>query len=145
MSELDILNSKILFLCTGNSCRSQIAEGLAKHYIKSSFIKSAGTHPDPINPIAIEVMSEINIDISNCKSKSISQQEIKNMDIIITLCGDAKEECIILQNSLNKHIHWDIKDPAKARGSKDELLSVFRETRDLLKEKILSFNLNHGK
>ena len=122
-----------------------MAEGLAKIYINSSFIQSAGTRPDPINPIAIEVMSEISIDISKNKSKSISQKEIQRMDYVITLCGDAKDECIILENSLNKHIHWDIKDPAKARGSKDELLNVFRDTRDLLKEKILSFNLSDGK
>ena len=122
-----------------------MAEGLAKKYINNSFIHSAGTHPDPINPLAIEVMSEISIDISKNKSKSISQKEIQRMDYVITLCGDAKDECIILENSLNKHIHWDIKDPAKARGSKDELLNVFRDTRDLLKEKILSFNLSEGK
>jgi len=135
---LGILNKRIIFLCTGNSCRSQIAEGLAKKYLSNYTVKSAGTHPEPINPLAIEIMNEINIDISNYKSKSISDRELEDCDIIITLCSDAKDQCINLNSFTNKHIHWEINDPAKASGSLEEKLQVFRDVRNQLEIKIKS-------
>jgi len=115
-----------------------MAEGLAKKYMKNCIIKSAGTHPEPINPFAIEVMKEIDIDLSNHHSKSISDKEMQNIDIVITLCGDAKEQCVILNNSLKKKIHWNINDPAKASGNNEKLLTIFRKTRDHIEKEIKS-------
>ena len=95
MKELDTLNKNILFLCTGNSCRSQIAEGLAQKYLNKYTIKSAGTNPETINSLAIQVMDEIGIDISMKQAKPILNSDIENANYIITLCGDAKDTCII--------------------------------------------------
>ena len=91
---LVIQNKRVLFLCTGNSCRSQIAEGLARKYLNNYTIESAGTNPETVNPIAIEVMREIDIDLSNHYSKSITDEQMKSFDIVITLCGDAKDKCL---------------------------------------------------
>ena len=115
-----------------------MADGLAKKYLNKLTIKSAGTKPEPVNPLAIQVMDEIGIDISKNKSKSFSDNDIKNADYIITLCGDAKDTCIIDNRFKKKHLHWDITDPAKARGSNEELLDVFRRTRDIIKKEIIS-------
>ena len=140
MSALGILNKKIIFLCTGNSCRSQIAEGLAKKYLSNYTVKSAGTHPEPINPLAIEIMNEINIDISNYNSKLFTVRELEDYDLIITLCGDAKDQCVNLNSFADKHIHWDIQDPAKALGSKEEKLCFFRIISNQLESKIKSLD-----
>ena len=113
-----------------------MAEGLARKYLNNYIIKSAGTYPETVNPLAIEVMSEIDIDLSSYQSKSISDKEIESFDIVITLCGDAKDKCPNLNNLVKKHIHWDISDPAKTSGSKQSKLNVFRNTRDQIKDKI---------
>ena len=133
---LVIQNKRVLFLCTGNSCRSQIAEGLAKKYLNNCTIESAGTKPETVNPYAIEVMKEIDIDLSNHYSKSITDEQIKSFDIAITLCGDAKDECININGLAKQHIHWDITDPAKANGSNEEKLKIYKSVRNLLENKI---------
>ena len=137
---------KILFLCTGNSCRSQIAEGLANSIFDSSYnIESAGTERHGVNPNAIKTLKEIGIDISNYKSKSIHLDELNRFDLVITLCGDAKEKCPILNKGV-KHIHWDLKDPAKFKGTETEIMSQFRNTRGLISNYIeeLKNNLDKG-
>ena len=132
------LNKKIIiFLCTGNSCRSQIAEGLAKKYLSNYKVKSAGTHPEPINPLAIEIMNEINIDISNYNSKSFTVRELEDYDLIITLCGDAKDQCVNLNSFADKHIHWDIPDPAKCKESKNKIKLTFSKVRDMIYNHII--------
>ena len=94
MKELVILSKKnILFLCTGNSCRSQIAEGFAKKYLSNYNISSAGTEAHGMNPNTIKTMNEIGIDISNQISEKINQDDLNKHDLIITLCGDAKDKC----------------------------------------------------
>ena len=135
------MKKKLLFLCTGNSCRSQIAEGFAKKYLNDLKIDSAGTKPESINPYAIETMKEIGIDISDQFSKKINNDELKNYNLIITLCGDAKDKCRILNTS--NHIHWGIPDPAKVIADKKETLYEFSKVRDsilrnikLLKEEL---------
>ena len=115
-----------------------MAEGFAKKYIINYTIKSAGTNPEPINPLAFNVMKEINIDLSDHHSKSILDENLESYDFIITLCGDAKDKCITLSNLANKHIHWDINDPAKISGSKAQKLDVYRKARDQIEEKIKS-------
>ena len=136
MKGLVIQNKRVLFLCTGNSCRSQIAEGLAKKYLKNCTIESAGTNPETVNPIAIEVMREIDIDLSNHYSKSITDEQIKSFDIAITLCGDAKDKCLNINSLVKEHFHWDIIDPAKANGGNEEKLNIYKSVRNLIENKI---------
>ena len=133
---LVIQNKRVLFLCTGNSCRSQIAEGLARKYLNNYTIESAGTNPETVNPIAIEVMREIDIDLSNHYSKSITDEQIKSFDIAITLCGDAKDKCLNINSLVKKHIHWDIIDPAKATGTNEEKLNIYKSVRDMIEIRI---------
>jgi arsenate reductase len=129
---------KILFLCTGNSCRSQMAEGFAKYYFPHLFeVFSAGTKPEKLNPIAVKVMKEIGIDISKQYSKNVKQLMDIDFDYVITLCGDAKENCPIFPKK-TKNYHQGFKDPAKAKGSDEEIINVYRTVRDEIKNFILS-------
>ena len=127
----------IIFICTGNSCRSQIAEGFSKNLFGSNFIiQSCGFRPETINQFAIDVMSEVGIDISEQSSKMIDEDLISGADIVITLCGDALDRCYNLISS-KQHIHWQIPDPAKVTGSDDEVREEFRVVRDLIKSNII--------
>lgn len=124
----------ILFLCVHNSARSQIAEGLAKNIFgDSAIIMSAGSEPTYIHPMAIKVMTEINIDISNQQSKSINTIDLGKVDIVITLCSE--EICPFLNSDVKKE-HWPLPDPSKFKGDDAEQLSRFRNIRDELKKKI---------
>ena len=138
LKELVIPNKKsILFLCTGNSCRSQIAEGYGKQYLSHCKISSAGTEAHGINPNAVKTMQAVGIDISKQQSTKINLSKLSKFDLIITLCGDANDQCIMLNNDI-EHIHWDIKDPAKIKGTKDEILNGFTKVRDEILEKIIT-------
>ena len=124
---------KVLFLCTGNSCRSQMAEGFAKHYFNSKYdFYSAGIEAHGLNPLAIKVMLEEYIDISNNKSKTLSDIGNINFDIVITVCDDANEKCPVYLKEA-KLIHKSFKDPAKAKGTEKEVLEVFRKVRNQIK------------
>jgi arsenate reductase len=130
---------KVMFLCTGNSCRSQIAEGFARELGKDIIEPySAGLAPAGVNPKAIFVMKEIGIDISKQKSKAIDEELLKQMDIIITLCGHAEAMCPMTPPEIKK-IHWPIDDPVGAAGTKDEIMNAFRKARDEIKGKVRSF------
>ena len=130
----------IIFICTGNSCRSQIAEGFAKNLFGNSFIiQSYGFRPEAINQFAIEVMNEVGIDISGQSSKMIDEELIGTADIVITLCGDALDRCYNMSSS-KQHIHWPIPDPAKVTGSDDVVREDFRVVRDLIKKYIIELN-----
>ena len=126
---------KILFLCTGNSCRSQMAEGFARHLGgKESEVYSAGPAPVSVNPLAVEMMAERGVDISNARSKSL--QEITAVpDVVITLCGEPGEACATYPGKA-KIIHWPVRDPARAQGSREEVLKVFREVRDEIETRV---------
>lgn len=128
---------KIYFLCTGNSCRSQIAEGYAHKLLsKSDFeIRSAGIETHGLNPRAVQVMAEEGIDISKQTSDLIDKDYFNHADLVITLCGDAKDKCPTVP-SKTTHLHWDLQDPAQATGSEEEILSEFRKIRNLIKDKI---------
>uniref|UniRef100_A0A7V4N4Q6 Arsenate reductase ArsC n=1 Tax=Thermodesulfobacterium geofontis TaxID=1295609 RepID=A0A7V4N4Q6_9BACT len=130
---------KIGFICTGNSARSQMAEGYAKYfaklYRKQVEIYSAGSSPAPsVNPLAIKVMKEEGIDISSHYPKSIEGIPYNKLDIIITLCGDAAETCPYIPGAYREH--WDLPDPVKAEGSEEEKLEVFRKVREEIKKKV---------
>lgn len=129
-----------MFLCTGNSCRSQIAEGFAREFGKGlNEPFSAGLRPAGfVHPKAIAVMKEINIDISGQKSKAIDEELLKQMDVIITLCGSAEDSCPWTPPEI-KRIHWPIDDPVVATGTEEEIMNEFRRARDEIKEKVIKF------
>lgn len=130
---------KIMFLCTGNSCRSQMAEGFARELGKGLIeAHSAGLNPAGLNKKAVRVMNEIGIDISQHKSKPIDEALLKEMNVIITLCDNAAESCPLTPPGI-KRLHWSLKDPAKAEGTEDEIMEEFRRVRDEIKEKIVGF------
>ena len=130
---MGVLQKVILFLCTGNSCRSQMAEGFAKKMLpKNMEIFSAGIEPKGVHPMAIKVMQEVGIDISKQESKNISEIPLDKINTVTTLCGDAAERCPIFPGKVEM-IHWAIEDPAKAQGSEEEIAKVFRKVWDKIK------------
>ncbi|RZD17251.1 MAG: arsenate reductase ArsC [Candidatus Acididesulfobacter guangdongensis] len=130
----------IIFICTGNSARSQMAEGFAKYYgekykIADLNVSSAGVNPKPVNPFAIAVMLEKNIDISRQKSKSMEVFDLNTFDYVITLCGDARDNCPLI-TSENIKLHWDLIDPAGIEGDNDDRLKAFRDIRDEIEKRV---------
>ena len=127
---------KVLFLCSVNSARSQIAEGLMRSLDPKQWdVKSAGTFPSYVHPLAIRVMNEIKIDISKQASKSYDKFLTETFDYIITLCDEAAKSCPAFPGE-GKRLHWSIEDPSTAIGTIDERLVVFRRIRDEIKTKI---------
>lgn len=133
------MKKSVLFLCTANSCRSQMAEGITNHFWGDWLeAHSAGTQASFVNLTAIEVMKEIGIELSNHRSKNLSEFDGQIFDYVITLCGDANETCPLYIGGTKKtHIGFD--DPAKAIGDKEEILREFRRVREEIKEKLTAF------
>jgi len=126
----------ILFLCTGNSCRSQMAEGWAKWHGRPMFdIQSAGIETHGKNPRAIAVMKEIGIDISDQESTKVTDEMLKKADLVVTVCGHADEHCPVLPPGTKKE-HWPLEDPAKAQGSEEDIMQQFRATRDDIETRV---------
>ncbi len=125
---------KVLFLCTGNSCRSQIAEGWANH-LKSDVIEaySAGIRPIGVNPKTIEVMAEAGVDISDHTSKHIDDLAGIDFDYVVTVCDNAREQCPVFPGPV-KLTHKAFEDPYFASGSKEEIMAVFRKVRDQIRD-----------
>ncbi|MCW8926405.1 MAG: arsenate reductase (thioredoxin) [Xanthomonadales bacterium] len=120
----------ILYLCTGNSCRSQMAEGWTRHLGSELFdVYSAGIEAHGKNPRAIAVMADAGIDISGQESTIVNNTMLENADIVVTVCGHADEQCPVLPPAVKK-VHWPLTDPAKASGSEEDIMQAFRETRD---------------
>ena len=127
---------KVMFLCTANSCRSQMAEGFAKEFGKGLIeVHSAGIMAAGVQRRAIIVMNEIGIDISKQKSKEIDEELLRKMDIVVTLCGNAEETCPWTPPNI-KRIHWPIKDPVGTVGTEVEIMKEFRRARDEIKERV---------
>ncbi|MBW6463769.1 MAG: arsenate reductase (thioredoxin) [Firmicutes bacterium] len=125
---------RVLFLCTGNSARSQMAEGFLKDLGGNQYeVYSAGIAPVGINPMAIMVMDEIGIDISSQTSDAINKELLDKINLLITLCGDARENCPFVPVKVEKR-HWPLEDPARVEGSEEEIKAKFREVRDQIKE-----------
>lgn len=125
---------KILILCTGNSARSQMAEGLLKHITKNVYdINSAGTKPSIVRPEAIEVLAELGIDISNNRSKSVAEFVNDEIDYVLTVCHNAKETCPYFP-AKRRLIHYSFDDPAETEGDERTRLASFRKVRDEIKE-----------
>ncbi|MEZ5541111.1 MAG: arsenate reductase (thioredoxin) [Pseudomonadota bacterium] len=126
----------ILFLCTGNSCRSQMAEGWARHFGGDRHtIQSAGIEAHGKNPRAIEVMREAGIDISAQESTVVTAAMLAAADILVTVCGHADEHCPAVPAGVRR-IHWPLNDPARASGSDAEVMAVFRASRDEIRQRV---------
>ena len=124
------MKPKVLFLCTGNSARSQMAEGYLRHVASDNFTAmSAGIEPKGLNPLAVEVMHEIGVDISKQNSKDVVSLLGQHIPYVVTVCDNAKERCPIFPGTW-KFLHWSFIDPAAVQGSVDEKLQAFREVRD---------------
>ena len=122
--------TRVLFLCTSNSCRSQMAEGFLRHMAGDHFeVTSAGTSPTELNPDAVQVMHEVGIDISGQKTKDSAEFFRERFQYVITVCKKAKERCPIFPGAIWR-FDWDIEDPAAAEGDEAERLAVFRRVRD---------------
>lgn len=135
---------KVLFLCTGNSCRSQMAEGLLRHLGGDRFeAASAGTRPVELNPGAVAAMGEIGIDISGHASKHVDSLAGESFQHVITVCDNARETCPVFPAEVET-LHWSFDDPAGATGSEEERMAVFRRVRDEIREKVEKF-LDHSR
>jgi arsenate reductase len=125
---------KILILCTGNSCRSQMAQGFLESFDKNLTVCSAGTYPSQkLNEIAIAVMKEVGIDISHNKPKSVEIYREDVWDYVITVCDDANETCPVFTGKVKHRLHIGFEDPSKATGSEEFIMNEFRRVRDLIK------------
>ncbi len=125
---------KILVLCTGNSCRSQIAEGYLRHFAgNKAEVYSAGVETHGVNPRAIEIMKEDGIDISNHTFKNVSEYKGIDFDYVITVCDHAKERCPYFPSGA-KMFHYNFPDPAKASGTEEQVMQQFRDVRDRVKQ-----------
>ena len=135
----EVNRRRVIFLCTGNSARSQMAEGLARSLSRGAVeVHSAGLEPKGIHPLAVAVMDEIGIDIRKQWSKGMDPDALKQAGWIITLCDHADKRCPTVPDPVRKE-HWPLEDPAQARGTDDEKLRVFRGIRDEIQERIRLF------
>lgn len=138
--------NRVLFLCTGNSARSQMAEAFLRRYAGEHFeVFSAGLEPKPINPLTIQVMAEIGFDISNQTSKSVSVFLGKVLiQRLITVCDQAEKNCPVSWPGVNQKLHWSFEDPAAFEGTQEEKLAKFRQVRDQIDLKIRSWLSEQG-
>ena len=134
-----MIKPRVLFVCTENACRSQMAEGLLRHEAGAAFeVFSAGTKPTQVRPEAVAVMREAGIDISGHRSKSVDEFEGQDFDYVITVCDNAKQSCPIYPEK-TKRIHWSIEDPAAVQGSEEVRKGAFRRIRDQIHGRIMVF------
>ena len=132
---------RVLILCTGNSARSQVAEGLLRHDFGDRFeVASAGTKPSRVRPEAIAVMKELGIDIAGHRSKSVDEFADQKFDCVLTVCDNAKETCPVFPGHGNR-FHHSFEDPAATDGSEQERLAVFRRVRDQIRQYLQRFPL----
>jgi len=128
----------VLFLCTGNSCRSQMAEGWARQLAPANIqVQSAGIEAHGKNPRAIAVMAEAGVDIAGQESTRLVSSMLSWADVVVTVCGHADEHCPALPAQVHK-IHWPLNDPAKATGTEEEIMAVFRASRDDIRQRVQS-------
>ena len=131
---------RVLFLCTGNSARSQMAEALVNHFLADRWeAVSAGTQPaEQVHPLAVRAMAELGLDLSAQRPKSVEAFRETPLDLVVTLCGDAAENCPLWLGK-GRVVHIGFPDPAAATGTEEERLAVFRKVRDALREQVLAF------
>jgi arsenate reductase len=128
----------IMFLCTGNSCHSQMAEGWARHLGGDAItVQSAGIEAHGKNPRAISVMQEAGVDISQQESTRVTPAMLEQADLVVSVCGHADENCPVLPPGTRK-LHWPLNDPAKAEGTEEQIMQVFRASRDDIRRRVQS-------
>ncbi len=133
--------TRILILCTGNSCRSQMAEAFLKSFDPALEVSSAGTQPARrVHPLAVRVMKEVGIDLDGALPKHVEEFLPKSFDYVVTVCDNAKETCPVFVGKVQRRLHIGFDDPAEARGTEDEVLAVFRSVRDEIKQEFLKFH-----
>jgi arsenate reductase len=131
--------AKVLFICTHNSARSQMAEGFLNHLAVGRFeAQSAGTEPGALNPLAVQVMAEEDIDISGHRAKSLDAFLSEPFDYVVTVCDDANESCPVFPNA-RQRLHWSFPDPSRAEGTAEQRLAVFRAVRDAIRARVEQF------
>jgi arsenate reductase len=132
---------RILILCTGNSARSQMAEGLMRYIDSTLDVHSAGTQPAArVHPAAVEAMREIGIDISANYPKSVTRHLGESFDFVITVCDHANETCPVFTGRVGRRMHIGFEDPASATGSPEDVLTAFRKVRDQIADRLLQFH-----
>ena len=137
------MKKRILILCTGNSCRSQMAEGFLKSFDDNLEVYSAGTKPaEKINPFAVKAMKEIGIDISNGIAENVDKYLHQSFNYVITVCDNAKETCPVFIGDVKHRLHIGFDDPADAVGSEEEVMPIYRRVRDEIKKEFYEFYLN---
>ncbi len=133
------MKKKVLLLCTHNSCRSQMAEGIVNHFLGDRFqAYSAGTEATRVNPLAIRVLAEIGIDISGHYSKTIDEFDGQAFDHVISLCGSANEQCPLFFGGV-KRVHIGFDDPSRTTGTAEEIMADFRRVRDEIKKRLIEY------
>ena len=136
--------TRVLFLCTGNSCRSQMAEGWLRHLGGGAFeAASAGTEPVGVNPRAVDVMAECGVDISRHRSKRVDEVRGERFDSVVTVCDRAKESCPVFPGATTV-LHWSFDDPAATEGGAEERRAVFRRVRDEIRARVERFVADVG-
>jgi len=139
------MKKRVLFLCTHNSCRSQMAEGLVNHFLGDRFEAfSAGTEATKVNLLATQVMLELGIDISQHRSKTLDEFAGQPFDYVITLCGDASEKCPLFFGGVER-VHLGFDDPSRNKGPDDEVLPEYRRVRDEIRQRLTQFLLEERK
>lgn len=134
------MKKRILILCTGNSCRSQMAEGFLKSFDENFEVYSAGTKPAKrVNPFAVKAMKEIGIDISNGIAEDVGKYLYQSFDYVITVCDNAKETCPVFMGDVKHRLHIGFDDPADAVGTEEEVMPVYRKVRDEIKRDFFEF------
>ncbi len=137
------MKKNILILCTGNSCRSQMAEAFLKSFDSELTVYSAGTNPaERVNPYTVKAMAELGIDISNNKPKNVDIFLDESFDYVITVCDNAKETCPVFLGKVGERLHIGFEDPAEATGTDEEILAVHKRIRDLIKKDFYDFYLS---
>jgi arsenate reductase len=140
------MKKRILILCTGNSCRSQMAEGFLKSFDKNLEVYSAGTKPAAkVNPFAVKAMKEIGFDISNGVAEDVNKYLSQSFDYVITVCDNAKETCPVFMGDVKHRLHIGFDDPADAVGTEEEVMPVYRRVRDEIKRDFYEFYLKELK
>ncbi|MDF1551453.1 MAG: arsenate reductase ArsC [Deferrisomatales bacterium] len=134
------MKQRVLFLCTGNSCRSQMAHGWLAHLAGDRYaVYSAGLETHGVNPRAVQVMAEAGVDISRYTCNAVREYLAESFDLLVTVCGGAKEACPLFAGEVKERLHWPFDDPAGATGSEEEILAVFRRVRDAIRQRIETF------
>lgn len=140
------MRKRILILCTGNSCRSQMAEGFLKSFDNSLEVYSAGTKPAAkVNPFAIKAMREVGIDISNGVPENVDRYLSQSFDFVITVCDNAKETCPVFMGKVNHRLHMGFDDPAEAEGTEPEVMPIYRRVRDEIKKEFYQWYIEEFK